>query len=502
MSLAIWFGQKLPLRPAFWMALLVTALVLLPHHVHAEDPRAAGGMLVWPPDDMTRALGVFVPDRMKALGVPGVALAIVSNGEIIYSGTFGRAETRGKVPVTPSTLFKAGELGETVAAFGALRMVDDKLLFLDAPLSRDLEQPWLSGADDNAKVTLREVLTHRSGLGDNVAHPARRTRFEPGSRFGHSGVGFLYLQYVMETVSGMPFDALMNARVFKPFGMTDSSYLPVKEDANHLAQGYVPLRFLLTLFYVPFVIAFAIIFVLLWGISRFLLQRRLEPLDYVWPTLGASGFAMAVVWWGLGSATGIFVIAIAVLSAVVFGLLASFAYYLLYIVGLARSRDGIISRGRSGREGLVMVFAGLMALGVFMPALGWQIPVLRLSMFEGAPVANVARSFRTTAQDMARFMIDVMDSRDVTPAFTNRMFDERVEVRGPFAWSLISGVRRDGPAETFWTRGSVMGFESLMVMDRKRKAGVVVLTNSRSGGELAQDVARNVLGVEAVWSLP
>jgi hypothetical protein len=41
-----------------------------------------------------------------------------------------------------------------------------------------------------------------------------------------------------------------------------------------------------------------------------------------------------------------------------------------------------------------------------------------------------------------------------------------------------------------------------MVMDPKRRAGVVVLTNSRTGGELAQDIARNVLGVEAVWSLP
>ena len=41
-----------------------------------------------------------------------------------------------------------------------------------------------------------------------------------------------------------------------------------------------------------------------------------------------------------------------------------------------------------------------------------------------------------------------------------------------------------------------------MVMDPERRSGVVILTNSRSGGELAQDIVRNVLGVEAVWSLP
>src|SRR3546814_14795697 len=77
-------------------------------------------------------------------------------------------------------------------------MVRDKLLFLDAPLSRDLPAPWLSDKKDDARVTLRQVLTHRSGLGDNIAHPSRVTSFEPGSRFSPSGVGFLYLQHVME----------------------------------------------------------------------------------------------------------------------------------------------------------------------------------------------------------------------------------------------------------------------------------------------------------------
>ncbi|MCE9648320.1 MAG: beta-lactamase family protein [Parvibaculum sp.] len=478
------------------------AVFLLPQPARADDPRAAGGMLGWTHDDMARALGIFVPERMKTLEVPGVSLAVVADGVIVYSGTFGKADKGVSTPVTPATLFEAGELGETVAAYGAMGMVRDKLLFLDAPLSRDLPSPWLVNGDDDARVTLRTVLTHRSGLGDNVAHPSRATSFDPGSRFSHSGVGFLYLQHVMESIAGAPFDELMRKRVLAPLDMRSSGYtLPAGARAQ-LAQGYVPLRFPLAVFYLPFAVAFALIFSTMWGISRFILQRRIEPVDLAWPVFGGFGFAVAIVWWGLGLAPAAFVVGIAITCALVVAMLAGFAYYLLYIAGLAKAREGIISRGRGSREGMIVVLAGAIALGGFLPALNWLVPVARFTVLRGEERANAAMSFHTTAQDMARFMIETMDGAKLGSEMRNRMLGEQAPVEGPFFWSLGPGVRQDGARQTLWTRGTAMGFESLMVMDPSRRAGVVVLTNSREGGELAQDVARNVLGVEAVWSLP
>ncbi len=483
-------------------ALFLLAVSALPQAAHAEDSRASGGMLAWPQAEMARALGIFVPERMKVLGVPGVSLAVVADGEIVYSGTFGKADKSASTPVTPFTLFEAGELGETVAAYGALSMVRDKLLFLDAPLSRDLPAPWLADKKDDARVTLRYVLTHRSGLGDNIAHPSRATSFAPGSRFSHSGVGFLYLQRVMEVVAGAPFEDLMEARVFKPLDMRASGYVLSPDIGAQLAQSYVPLRFPLTLFYLPFAIAFALILAVVWGISRFMLQRLLDPVDFFWPVFGGFGFAVAVVWWGLGVAPAVFVVGLALICALVVALLAGFAYYLLYVVGLARARDGVISRGRGSKEGVIVALSGSIALVSFLPALNWAVPVPRLTMLRGEERANVAASYHTTAQDMARFMVEIMDGAHLGPDLHGRMLNERVHVEGPFYWSLGPGIRTDNAGETFWSRGSAMGFESLMVMDPARRAGVVVLTNSREGGELAQDVARNVLGLEAVWSLP
>ena len=495
-------GRICQFRRVVALAFLGLAVFALPQVARADDPdpRAAGGMLSWPREEMTRALGIYVPNRMKGFDVPGVAIAIVRDGQIVYTGTFGKADKGNDVPVTPATLFEAGAIGDPVVAYGALRMVDDKLLFLDASLSRDLDTPWLSDEEDNAAITLRQVLTHTSGLGDNAAHPSRSANFKPGSGFGFSGSGFLYLQHVMEVVGGASFEQLMQAQVFVPLGLTKSHFLAQPEE--QLAQGYVPLRFLLMLFGLPFALAFLAMLAAFWAISWFMFQRRLEGPDFIWPIVGAAFFASAVVWWGFGAVPALFVIDITLLCFTVVVLLAGFAYYLLYIVGLARSRDGVITRGGGGREGLIVALAGIIALGGFYPALKWPVPVLRMNVLKGDPLPDAATSFRTTAPDMARFMIALIDGEKLSRDMRERLFADPVPIGSGLYWSLVTGVRRDGEQLTYWSRGSVMGFESLMVMDPKRRAGVIILTNARAGGELAQDVARNVLGVEAVWSLP
>ena len=428
------------MRAGGLQAFLLLTVLVLPQAAYADDPRAAGGMLGWPQDEMARALGIFVPDRMKQFDVPGVAVAIVEKGAIVYAGTFGKADKGDEGPVTPDTLFQA--------------------------------------------------------------HPSRRTGFDPGSRFGRSGVGFIYLQYVIERLTGEPLDVVAQSRVFGPLGLTQSHFLLTPETQAFEAQAYVRLGFLLTVFYVPFLAALVGLLVVFWALSRFAFQRRLEPLDYLWPVVGGTAFAMVIVWWGFGLASAVFIIGVALACAAVIAMLAGFAYYLLYIVGLARARDGIITRGGAGGEWIIVVLAGAIALGGFSPALKWSIPVAQFDALRGVPQANAATSFRTTAPDMARLMIALMDRPPLTRATRERLYADSVPAGGPFFWSLVTGVRRDGMAETRWMRGSVLGSESLMVMDPERRSGVVILTNSRSGGELAQDIARNVLGLEAVWSLP
>jgi len=488
------------------LAMLLSALlfVLAPAKASAaQDGEARGsgtGMVDWPHDEMVRALGIFIPDRMKALDVAGVSVAVVAGGRVVYAATFGKADRRTGAPVTPQTLFEAGDLGETVAAYGALSMVRDKLLFLDAPLSRDLDTPWLARASDDRAVTLRQVLTQTSGLADNVAHPSRRTSFTPGDHFSHSGVGFLYLQHVMSTVGRKPFEEVMDERVFGPLGMAASSFMPgSKPDA---ARGYVPLSFAIAIFYIPFVAAFLVTLGVVWAIARFAMRHgRFEVPDLLWPLVVAIVFAIAVVWYGLGFASAVFIIAVAVGYALAVGALGGLVFYLFYVFGIVRSRDGVISRGRGRSEGAALAFSFLTGFVVSLIFFDWPLAVPHFPLLEDkAP--NVARSFRTDGRDMARFMIELIDGGEIGPAMLKRMTAERVAIEPPFASGLGIGIREDPQYETLWARGSSLGFESLMVVDPSRRAGVVILTNSRSGGELAQQIARNVLGLEGVWALP
>lgn len=467
----------------------------------AADGRAAGGMLAWPQAEMERALGIFVPERMKEFNVPGVSIAIVSDGRIVYSGTFGKADRGDDTPVSPTTLFEAGELGETIASYAALELVRDKLLFLDAPLSRDLPAPWLAKSEDDRRITLRHVLSETSGLPDNVAHPTRSAHFEPGSRFAPSGVGYLYLQHAMESVSGEPFNELMTERVFAPFGMEASGYVAGAKGA--LARGYVPLSFPVLLFFVPFAASALLVLALVWGVVQFALQRRLEPGDLLWPLMAGLVFAVSVVWYGLGIPHAAFVIATSVGYTLALGLLGGLIYYIFYILGIVNSRDGVISRGRDGTERTAFLYSLALAFALTLLFFDRLLGVPRFPLIrDEAP--SVARSFRTDATDMARFMIGFMETKGLGEAMHARMLAERVDIDQNLAWGLGIGIRKGlhGEDETLWARGSRMGFESLMVMDPSRRAGVVVLTNSREGGALAQEVARNVFGIEGTWALP
>lgn len=463
-------------------------------------------MLTWPHEEMARALGIFVPEQMRESNVPGVSIAIVSDGVVNYAATFGKAERSSDAPVTPATLFEAGEIGETVASYAALGLVRDKLLFLDAPLSHELRTPWLDNAEDDRLVTLRQVLTHTSGLPDNVAHPSRSTRFTPGTRFSQSGVGYLYLQNVMEVAVGKPFADVMAERVFAPFGMEASGYAFSADDRTYLARGYVPLSFPVLVFYLPFAISSFFVLGIVWGIARFALQRRVEPADLLWPLTAGLVFAVSIVWYGLGFAQAAFIIATAVGYALAVGLLGALIYYVFYVVGIVSSRDGVISRGRDTSDVTAFLYSLALAFAISLLCFDWLLGVPRFRLLDRDDGSNAARSFHTNAADMARFMIGFMEAKEIGSAMRVRMLAERVEIGPPFAWGLGIGIRQgvssETPNETLWARGSAMGFESLMVMDPSRRAGIIVLTNSREGGGLAQEVARNVLGLEGNWAVP
>jgi CubicO group peptidase (beta-lactamase class C family) len=187
-------------------------------------------------------------DRMAALHVLGVSIAVIHNGKIEWAKGFGVAAAGGP-PVTPETLFQAGSISKPVAAMAALRLVQHGELPLDADVN-SLLKSWklpASPAAEGKPVTLRELLTHTGGTtvhgfpgyaadapvptlvqvlnGEKPANtPAIRVEAVPGSKWNYSGGGFTIMQQILIDTTGLPFPKLLQDTVLSPIGMTHSTY--------------------------------------------------------------------------------------------------------------------------------------------------------------------------------------------------------------------------------------------------------------------------------------
>ncbi len=169
--------------------------------------------------------------------VPGAATAVVDGGRVWEQG-FGSASVDPVRRVADGTVFEAASLGKPLFAYQVLRLVDAGLLGLDHPLYDYLPMPEADNVEMR-KVTVRHVLSHTTGLPNWRQEPGPlEPGGEPGTEFSYSGEGFFYLQRVVEKVTGRPVARLMAEEVFKPLGMTESSYVWQPSFERRMAVGY------------------------------------------------------------------------------------------------------------------------------------------------------------------------------------------------------------------------------------------------------------------------
>lgn len=192
--------------------------------------------------------GASLAERMAALHVTGVSIAVIHDGKIEWARGFGLTRVGGP-PVTPDTLFQAASISKPVAAMGVLHLVEAGKLDLDTDVNRYLKTWKLPGNEftDKKKVTVRELLTHTAGLtvhgfpgyasdapvptlvqvldGQKPANSAPiRVDTEPGTIWRYSGGGYVVAQQVVMDLTGEPFPKFMHDTVLGPVGMTRSTY--------------------------------------------------------------------------------------------------------------------------------------------------------------------------------------------------------------------------------------------------------------------------------------
>lgn len=190
-------------------------------------------------EEMAARLEKAIPQLMKDGDVPGLSMVLISDGKVFWQRGFGVENAQTKKPVDENTVYEAASLSKPVFAYGVLKLVDAGKLDLDTPLTKYLPGAYVENDERLNQITARMVLSHRTGF------PNWRPRggelkiyFKPGERFSYSGEGFVYLQKVVEHLTGEPLDAYMKKAVFGPLGMTSSSYVWQTAYATRKACGH------------------------------------------------------------------------------------------------------------------------------------------------------------------------------------------------------------------------------------------------------------------------
>jgi CubicO group peptidase (beta-lactamase class C family) len=188
-----------------------------------RPPAAAAPTLAPRPPD-TAALAHEIPRLLRISGVPGLSIAVVQDSRVVWAGAYGTINDPARAPVDTGTIFEAASLSKPVFAYLVLRLADRGELDLDRPLFQMLEYPRLAHDERYKRITARIVLSHGTGL-PNWGGERLTLRFDPGTAYGYSGEGFVFLQKAVERLTGRSLDELARREVFQPLGMSRSSFV-------------------------------------------------------------------------------------------------------------------------------------------------------------------------------------------------------------------------------------------------------------------------------------
>jgi CubicO group peptidase (beta-lactamase class C family) len=200
------------------------------------------------------SIDAYVSEQMQADHIPGVALGLVHNDQVVHLRGFGSADQSGRA-VTPNTPFILASVSKSFTALAIMQLVEAGKIELDAPVQRYL--PWFRVADPvaSARITLRHLLYHTSGI-PSSGYPCRADDVTisleqyvrslatlsldrpVGSRPDYCSTNYDVLGLIVQTVSGQPYGTYVQQHIFAPLQMHDSFASEQEARRDGLAQGH------------------------------------------------------------------------------------------------------------------------------------------------------------------------------------------------------------------------------------------------------------------------
>lgn len=219
-----------------------------------------------PPD-----LDTAIREQLDAAKLPGAAVAVIQDDHVAFAKGYGFAELDEKRPVTPDTVFQIASVSKLVTATVLMRLFEQGSFRLDEDINHHLPFAVRNPNHPGTAITFRMLLAHTSSIADGPSYdktytigqcedsplalgeylqeyftPGGRycdpagnfTAHRPGTRYEYSNIGFGLAGYLVERISGCPFDKVCRKEVFTPLGMTSSHWFHAGLDKSRWAVPY------------------------------------------------------------------------------------------------------------------------------------------------------------------------------------------------------------------------------------------------------------------------
>ncbi|MEN9933368.1 MAG: hypothetical protein RIS17_1941, partial [Pseudomonadota bacterium] len=188
-----------------------------------------------------RLFSAWMEGQIAYRGLPGVAVGVVHDQQLVWSKGFGFADIAAKKPMTADTRFRIASNSKLFAAIAILQLREQGKLRLDDPVEKHL--PWFKmkpAGPDDGPITIEQLLSHSSGLqreaGDHWSSfkfpteaelktlmAGRQAAYPPQTRWKYSNLAFAIAGLIVEQVSGKRWADYVDANIIKPLGMTATS---------------------------------------------------------------------------------------------------------------------------------------------------------------------------------------------------------------------------------------------------------------------------------------
>jgi CubicO group peptidase (beta-lactamase class C family) len=226
-----------------WAAVIpLLCSALMSNPLRAEPPKLPG-------------VGAALQEQINRHEIAGAVTMVVSKDRVLHLETTGLADVAAHKPMQADTVFWIASMTKPITATAVLMLQDEGKLDVHDPVAKYLPEfaNLKTPSGQPANLTLIQILTHTSGLGEAGGPVAREAKtladlvplwlaapmqFEPGSRWSYCQSGINAAGRVVEVVSGMSFDAFLKKRLFQPLGMKSTTFYPGASERARQVTAY------------------------------------------------------------------------------------------------------------------------------------------------------------------------------------------------------------------------------------------------------------------------